>query len=416
MSEKNIFDVLNTDLEDIDENTLLEDTGINYENVRNKVMKEIQSQQPKKKIKKKVIISLIAAILAITALSVTSVATGDFNRVFGEIISGECVDGFYSGGNVTVSCNENYKVEVLGIAGDDNNSYTALKITNADGTPFAKTENKTIVYAAYNNNISTPWLSNESGTGSSNMEGCIQDDGSILLYLYEERDTSMKGQRLTLHIDQLEIYDYRSTGVTYPSNCEEEDKNFDDRYIEEYGIEENEWVMINSISDDEVNIGIMTKSQTIELNADIALDLNYRSTTKDFKTENSTIASGIKSATLSNFSLTIKSTGLWTKNGTIQKIDIEECNNATLDNRLRNDDENINGIYEAVITMKNGDTFYGYSTLSGCEMDGYTEFTLIYQFYKNKYFMPGIENMQIIAINPAEVATITINNCTFIPA
>ncbi|MGN0537356.1 MAG: hypothetical protein ACI4M3_05225 [Acutalibacteraceae bacterium] len=370
MSEKNIFDVLNADMEDIDENTLLEDTGINYENVRNRVMKEIQSQQPKKKIKKKVIISLIAATLAITALSATAVATGSFSSTFGEIISGDCVDGFYSGGNISVtSSNQDYNMEVLGVAGDDYNAYIALKITKTDGTPFkASTDKETyVVFDTFDCDVSKPLLDewfNKNGGGAYGHIGYVQDDGSILCYIVVNRDSVIvKGQRLTAHMENIQIVDYE----------------YMDKFLKTGNIENYEEDFKNAID------------AAFDVAFDVSLDLNYRSTTRNFKAEESTFAGEIKYVTVSNFNLTINCSDLKLSENDLSAF-------------LNRDDYGI-------ITMNNGDTFYAILTstsTSDSSDENNTSLTFVYS--------ESSECKKQIAIDPSEVAKITINNCTFIPA
>lgn len=140
------------DRENIDESTIMEQTGVKTENVK-KLFKEkmngetVTVRTSRKKGKKKTIFVLAAAIVATLALgTVGAGAAGSFDAVFGERFAGERVNGVYSGANVSVTSSDSYNTEFLGICGDHHNTMAAIKITKADGTGFAVPEDAKYTY------------------------------------------------------------------------------------------------------------------------------------------------------------------------------------------------------------------------------------------------------------------------------
>ena len=64
------------------------------------------SQKPKKYRKKRVVFTLIAAVLAAAVLgTATAGASGSFDAVFGEYFAGESSEGLYPGGEVSIDVN-----------------------------------------------------------------------------------------------------------------------------------------------------------------------------------------------------------------------------------------------------------------------------------------------------------------------
>lgn len=141
MKTNNIFDYMNTDIDNLSEQTVTEQTGVKTENVKeifmNKVNAEKSSKNTKKHNKKKVFVVLAAAVAATLAVgTVTAGAAGSFNAAFGEHFAGERVNGIYSGGNVSIETNPEYTAELLGVTGDRYNAFAAVSFKRADGSNF----------------------------------------------------------------------------------------------------------------------------------------------------------------------------------------------------------------------------------------------------------------------------------------
>ncbi len=144
METNNIFDHMERDIDDLSEQTIIEDTGVNTENVRVIFMKKVNADKTttaaKKHNKKKVLIVLAAAVAATLAVgTVTAGAMGSFNSVFGEHFAGEKVNGIYSGGNIHIETDPLYEAELLGVAGDRYDAVAAVSFKRADGKNFADT-------------------------------------------------------------------------------------------------------------------------------------------------------------------------------------------------------------------------------------------------------------------------------------
>ncbi len=146
MKTRNIYDHLDKDFTEIDEKSVIGETGVDTGNVKKLFNEKLSAQNNgnkkasvkiKRRGKKRGI--LIAAAVAASVLvfgTVGAGAAGSFDMVFGENFAGDKVDGVYSGGNVSVSSADGYKTEFLGIAGDYHSVAAAVNITKADGSAF----------------------------------------------------------------------------------------------------------------------------------------------------------------------------------------------------------------------------------------------------------------------------------------
>lgn len=156
MKTKNIYDHLDKDFEQIDEKTIIEETGVNTENVKKIFNEKLSAQnsgskktsaKTKRRGKKRSI--LIAAAVAASLLvfgTVGAGAAGSFDSVFAENFAGDKVDGVYSGGNVNISSAEGYNTEFLGIAGDHHSVAAAVNITKSDGSAFVDSDKVKFTY------------------------------------------------------------------------------------------------------------------------------------------------------------------------------------------------------------------------------------------------------------------------------
>ncbi len=138
MSRKNVFDYLEKDPQQLDTMQVQKDTGINEDNVARLLKEKMNKGKVTKIHRKRKIFAVLAAAVAATLVigTVSAGAAGSFNSVFGERFAGERVNGIYSGGNVSIQTDTQYKAELLGITGDDNNVFNAVSIRRADGSAF----------------------------------------------------------------------------------------------------------------------------------------------------------------------------------------------------------------------------------------------------------------------------------------
>ena len=147
MKTNNIFDHMDKDRDNISEQTVIEDTGVNTDRVREIFMNKVnESKKTNKKSKKKVFVVLAAAVAATLAVgTVTAGATGSFNNAFGQIFAGEADNGMFSGGNVNIS-SETLNIDFKGITGDQNKAYGLMDITNKDGNEFISDPSCEFIY------------------------------------------------------------------------------------------------------------------------------------------------------------------------------------------------------------------------------------------------------------------------------
>ena len=202
MKTNNIFDYMEHDIENIDEQTVLEETGVKTENVKEIFMSKLNSENKttKKHGKKKIVVVLAAAVAAALALgTVGAGAAGSFNSVFGEHFAGERVKGVYAGGNISIETNSEYKAELLGISGDNYNAFAALSFKRADGKNFADNiEDYTVeshcmdIYPTWGDEYDPKWLetdqTNEDLLNADDMENYYVDLSPVQYLDYSFRE------------------------------------------------------------------------------------------------------------------------------------------------------------------------------------------------------------------------------------
>lgn len=211
MKRYNPFDFYENNETTIDEQTIYENTGVNYNNVKSKVFESIHTSK-RRRLKKSSFIALVAIVAIIASLSTTAYATGKFSDVFGYLFSGECENGLYSGGNVVTECSDdNLNVEVLGIsAGSDSEVYVAYQLTKKDGTAFEFsgdiTDDSQINFNTVDVEVDFPLGGLfPGGYGASWGANCtMSDEKTIIVYLsYNVSDLSIRGQRMKADFDTL---------------------------------------------------------------------------------------------------------------------------------------------------------------------------------------------------------------------
>lgn len=346
MKKDNIFDRLENGFEDISDETVIVDTGINPENVRRAVMEEISTKK-KRKFSKKIFVGLIAAALSVAVLTTGAVASGSFNSTFAEWFSGDCNLGLYNGGNVSAtSSSDDFDVSVLGVAGDDEEAYVAIEIKRKDGKSFDISENKEINFEEMDLSVSMPWFKHDSGVTGS-WVFYFKDDKTIQGNIcYERGNNTLKGQRLTGKFDKLKILEYeeieRCNEIPDDDACNKKikeltekykDKLSDGSYISGYYIGEGHGEGYYQYA--------ITKAAVYDVCFNISLDLNYKSTTKECSIENDFVKSDFYYFTISS----VRASAL--------SVRIISNNNNMLYYGSGDLDENMND----KVYMKNGDVY-----------------------------------------------------------
>lgn len=209
MKQYNPFDNLENINDNIDEQTIYENTGVSYKNIKSKVFDNIHSKQ-KKGLKKLSVVGKVVIIAATLLLSTTAYAFGSFNDAFGYVFSGEYEDGWYSGGNAVIECNDDsLNVELLGVTGGNNSeAYIAYKITKKDGTAFEFTKNGidgcVVDLGVENSEIDEPLISNIIGGATSwGSFSRMVDEKTIVSYINYTSDLPIRGQKINVDFDDI---------------------------------------------------------------------------------------------------------------------------------------------------------------------------------------------------------------------
>ena len=307
MKKKFIFDASENDIADISEETVIKDTGVKAEKVKEKVMKEIMLNKGYARItRKKTIISLIAAAAAIAVIGTVSVgAAGGFSDSFGEFFAGKPAEGVFSGGNVSIS-SDKVNVEFKGIAGDDNQVAAMMKLTNKDGSAFVDTTENVFLdeydYAdnsyPVNNKLTIEtnlwdniFAKGQPCTGVAEYSFDDKNTINMLVTCTSDSGTGLKGHRLTINSETIYAYKKVRTlyvpkdGDGYTSLVNEggsaylkTDDSVLEKMYEKYSssLKENEVIRFNN-TDSSVIVARQTKL-TLDLNAGVTL--NYKSTAR----------------------------------------------------------------------------------------------------------------------------------------
>lgn len=348
MKENNIFDRLENDFDCIADETIITDTGINTENVRRMVMEEINGKK-KKRFSKKIVITLIAAALSVGILTTGAVASGSFNSTFAEWFSGDCELGLYSGGNIyTKSSSDDFDINVLGVAGDDDEACIAFDIIRKDGKDFYAGGKKQLSFENYNIEVSLPWFTSDPG-GSKGYDCFLKDSKTIQVNVCIDRKGTLKGQRFTGNFSTLKLQEYECI-----KKCEEHDIDECDKEIarlsEEYKDKLTDGAYIFPIYIEEKGDSYYCIINDIKENVsfDVALNLNYKSTTRECRADSKTIKTNSGDYTLTSV--------------TVSPLSVRIVSDCTIPDDAK---------YEHKVYMKNGEVYNLYINGIGHERAGY---------------------------------------------
>ncbi len=112
---------------------IIENNQIDYHTIQANAFSELGLNKKKRFSRKGVVITLIAAAIGVSAVSVG--ASGSFRDTFGKFFAGNSPDGVYSGKNLEVT-SDNVNIEFLGICGNNHSAYASLLIRKKDGSRF----------------------------------------------------------------------------------------------------------------------------------------------------------------------------------------------------------------------------------------------------------------------------------------
>lgn len=290
MKKNFVFDVSETDLIDVEEATVIKETGVSSDRVKESVMKEIK--KGKKKFSKKKLFSVIAIAAAIGLVSglTVSATTGGFNPLFGELFAGQVADGVFPGSNITVESND-VNIDFVGIAGDNDAMLGIYEITRKDGSKFLEDPSDYVCLAnaadieVTNSLWSRLWSGVLFSGSPQNRGGQVRyqliDENTIRAVVgFSDENEDIKGERMTIkeesitlcHIDEVlcECYtyeEYEAYRDAHEAELEEKEK----------GLREDQSLIK---LDDQYVVGTFSE---FPLTYELGVTLNYKSTEKNME-------------------------------------------------------------------------------------------------------------------------------------
>lgn len=444
MKKKFVFDVIESDIINADENTIVKDLGVNTDNVKEKVMNTVKTnKKPVRIIRKKNVVSLIAAAAAIAVLGTISVgAAGGFNSTFGEYFTGEPANGVYSGKDVTLN-SDKVDIDFAGIAGDNDQVVAMMTIKNKDGSPFVRTAENTYIDQYNLGDIDSVGINDavrvetdqtlwDTITGTSNfnygdISYSFKDENTIsaMITCTNNNNGTLKGRRLNATDEKIYAYtniktlytakdgdgysryetadDGSTHMVTYGPILEELTEEYKDKL-------DKDQVIIFSTNSSVPTIIIAEKTE-IDLDLEVGVTLNYKSTTrsiesaagKTYKINNSDWT--VDYLTAKSFTITLSA----------HSFEIPESNDIDTE-KLYNGDSKEAEKYFAyqnsyipdglTITLKDGSVYHTterhFGTNGGYSIgNNFGELELIYGY--------ADENGNDAALDPAQIVSVTLD-------
>ena len=408
MKTNNIFDHMNNDPDELNEQTVIEETGVRTENVK-EIFKDMVKNNGKKKNKRSItkVFTILAAAAAATiaAGTITAGATGSFNNVFGQIFAGEADNGMFSGGNVNIS-SETLNIDFKGITGDQNKAYGLMDITNKDGNEFISDPSCEFIYqnsdddsidiscsrSLLDNITSKLYYRHDAGSGTVSCE--LKDSKTIQAIIeYGDEEFNIIGQTLTIHSDTIKIAHTDKVLYTLKEVMENAGETDDKKRAEwenklnEYnaGLKEDQQM----IYDRDANLVIAT-IKTVPFSYDLSVNLNYKDIARTFDNANG------KKTTFSGSDVTIESLIVRPFSAeldlTYPTTDMDELNS------IWEKEESADNTNSITITLKSG-AEYSSSDYPMYLSDNHRRLTFV--FYGDNY--------NRIVMNPNDIKSIVYN-------
>lgn len=416
MKKTFVFDKSEDEIVNIDESTVLNETGIDAARVKESIMKEIKGGKKTKKISAKKIFSIVAIAAAITAAATITVqaAAGVFNPAFGEIFAGQPANGVFPGSDISVK-SDTLDIEFLGVTGDETEMISIYNITNKDGSNFVDTnDNYCFLGTNAEMNITESaykqlkiMMDGRRGTSSGVSYNFVDEKTIRAVVSCSDTAGCIKGENLTVtdtettfyHIDEVL---YSDASDTFMGCSEFMDENKDLINQKEASLKENQ--IIVPIYDEGQSKLVVATSTTIPFEYELGAKLNYKTVEKTF-----TDAEGKKFSAL-NTEWTVKSIEA---GSFVMKMEAETDNNRVyegfdLDNQENWSQEELHEYLSVStglnieITMKDGTKVYGMGSYSntGTEPEGKSESSWSFTYNKEG------EKSEMYALDPNDIVSI----------
>lgn len=294
MKKTFVFDKGENDILNIDESTVIKETGIDAAKVKESIMKQIKNEKKTKKISAKKIFSIVAIAAAITAAATVTVqaTTGVFNPAFGEFFAGQPANGVFPGSDLSVKSNT-LDIEFVGVTGDETEMYSVYNITKKDGGNFVDTtDSYCFLGTNAEMNVSESaykkfklMMDGTRGYGSGVAYDFIDEKTIRATAVYSDTAGCIKGETLTVtdnettyyRIDEV-LYSDMSDTFMGCSDFMEENKEFMDK--KEASLKKDQTI-IPIIDEGHAKLVVATTA-TIPFEYELSVKLNYKTTEKTF--------------------------------------------------------------------------------------------------------------------------------------
>jgi len=419
-----VFDKIVSSIDNIDESTIIRETGIDAEKVKESAMKEIKSKKNKKKMSIKKIFSIvaIAAAIAATATVTAQAATGGYNSIFCELFAGEPANGVFPGEDISVK-SDLLDIEFVGITGDETEMYSIYNITRKDGENFVDTADD-YCFLGTNADMEVSesvykklkiFLDGGRGWGSGVGYELIDEKTIRATAVFADSAGCIKGERLTVtdtettiyHIDEV-LYKDTSDDFIGCYDFMEKNKNMIEEKTKAFG---DGQIITPMIRDGHAELTVVTM-KTIPFKYELGVKLSYKTIEKifssakgrNFKTFNTDWT--IEEIKAGAFGMTIDVST--EQNNIYQDFDLNDKENWS-DEKLH-DYMNVSTDIELLITCKDGKTVHseGYRQRSNYDEEGSGKLEWKCTYYKDK------NSKEPITVDPNNIVSIKLNGTELI--
>ena len=422
MKKEFIFDKVESDIIDIDESTVIRDTGIDAARVKETIMKEIKSSKKSKKASVGKVFSIIAIAAAIAAAATVtaSATTGVFNPAFGELFAGEPANGVFPGTDITISSDQ-LDIEFVGVTGNETNMFSIYNITKKDKSSFVDTTDNYIFLGTNADMDVTESAYKKLKLGLDGSRGWgmgvsydFADENTIRATVsYSDTAGCIKGERLTVtdketsffHVDEVLYADATDTFM----GCFEFMENNQEMIEKKQATFGEDQFITEIIRNGHAELVAVTET-TIPFEYELGVKLNYKTTERTFPSA----AGKTFNALNSDWTIReIKSDSFETDiEATTEHFDLYE--DFDMDDQADwSDDElhrylNTSSELELLITLKDGTVVHADGTSTGSfNPGGSGEYTWHCTYYKDendkKLFALDAKNIVSISINETEI-------------
>ena len=409
MSLHNLFDNYSENLTFADEDTVITDTGVNYDNIKHMVFNEIGTRK-NRRVSKKIIIPLVAIITTLAILTTTGYAIGSFEEIFGYMFSKGQNNNLSIPDNVkTTSSNSDLVFDVLGITGGNKTEFcVAYKIAKSDGSDFLNNLNEYEISFSEGPNLeisSSLFELNNNDSYSVEQQIFTPDNNTIIIIQALNQTNKAIGQHMDVEFNNLtfkKIDKYLNIYTDNDPYSEEFDATIKD-LEKKYSLNNNQIIDLEyDYNKEKYEYCIVTQIK-YDVTLSASLDLNYKlsyhklTPNKKVVTElhnNNEFEIRLDNCILSPFSIKI--------DGTFKHLN---TNNSNISDYMPL------GRHGKII-MKNGDSYTIEDNTSGFNSIASDNSKYEYHIYYNIEF-PTTEKQPLINID--EVKEIVIGDITLTP-